>query len=199
MNCIEERNEGKYTIRIFPDEDPENPRKWNNLGTMICLHKKYTLGDQDNDTIALAREIEENCASWEAAEEFLEEQIRAMNDEIFVILPLYLFDHSGITISCSSYWFRQADSVGWDWGQVGFIFVTKKKARERFKRLTEKTREKIEEILRNEVEIYNQYLTGDVLGFVIYENNEVIESCWGYYNKDECINAALNTIEHLKH
>lgn len=33
-------------IKIERDEDPENPREWDNLGTMVCWHPKRILGDE---------------------------------------------------------------------------------------------------------------------------------------------------------
>ena len=70
------------------------------LGTMVCWHRRYALGDAHHysDPQAFSREVTARTA---------------------VILPLYLFDHSGLTISTSSGAFRACDPAGWDWGQVG--------------------------------------------------------------------------------
>lgn len=39
-----------YTIKLFFDEDPMNPRENDvNLGKMICSHNRYTLGDKQSD------------------------------------------------------------------------------------------------------------------------------------------------------
>ena len=39
-----------YIIKIFQDEMAENPREWDNLGTMVCFHPDYNLGDiQERD------------------------------------------------------------------------------------------------------------------------------------------------------
>ena len=29
-----------HTIKIFHDPDPESPREWSNLGTLICWHRR---------------------------------------------------------------------------------------------------------------------------------------------------------------
>ena len=34
------------TITIMPDADPPNPRDDDNLGTMVCWHRCYRLGDK---------------------------------------------------------------------------------------------------------------------------------------------------------
>lgn len=33
------------TIKIYHDPDIESPRAWSNLGTLICWHRRYRLGD----------------------------------------------------------------------------------------------------------------------------------------------------------
>ena len=32
-------------VTLSPDEAPESPRTWGNLGKMWCEHRRYTLGD----------------------------------------------------------------------------------------------------------------------------------------------------------
>jgi hypothetical protein len=39
---------GEYTLKIMLDCDPQNPREYDNLGKMICWHRKYRLGDEHN-------------------------------------------------------------------------------------------------------------------------------------------------------
>jgi len=70
--------------------------------------------------------------------------------------------------------------------------------------------EVIEKYLNSEVETYDQYLTGDVWGYTIYEietcdkghehENEV-DSCWGFFGHDECEkegNAVIKYLENKK-
>ena len=33
-------------VRIKRDDYPQNPREWDNLGTMVCGHRRYCLGDE---------------------------------------------------------------------------------------------------------------------------------------------------------
>ena len=55
-------------------------------------------------------------------------------------------------------------SCPWDSGQVGWVFVSKKKVREEYgvKRITESLVEKVTEILKGEVKTYDMYLTGEL-------------------------------------
>jgi hypothetical protein len=78
----------------------------------------------------------------------------------------------------------------WDSGQVGFIIATPEKIRKEFgKRITKKVRLKVDEILRNEVKVYDQHLRGAKWGYIWNYNKtcakcghseEVIDSCWGF-------------------
>lgn len=36
----------KYRVAIISDQLPENPRSWCNVGTMVCWHRSYDLGDE---------------------------------------------------------------------------------------------------------------------------------------------------------
>lgn len=107
----------------------------------------------------------------------------------FLWLPLYLYDHSGITMNTSGF------SCGWDSGQVGIIVVPKYAIRHLLypgsvNALTKKEVAAWERRLKGEVETYDHYLTGACYGGVIEtranENDEWEEedSCWGFYGHD---------------
>jgi hypothetical protein len=170
-----------YTMEIFQDEDPANPRtEWDNLGTMVCFHGRYNLGDEhDYDS--------NDFDTWEE----LKKQI-IKDEDPAVILPIYLYDHSGITISTSPFGCR------WDSGQIGFIYLSKQRAREEygFKRMSAKMKERITNYLDGEVDTYDQYLTGEVYGFDIMEGDEVIESVSGYYGEESAIEAANDMLKY---
>jgi hypothetical protein len=182
---IEKRDVGNYRIKIYLDTDPSDPRGDDNMGKMICFHNRYNLGDKhDYNT--------NDYNGWE-------EMFKAIDkkEDASIILPLYLYDHSGITMSTSSFYDR------WDSGQVGFIVATKKAIRENWgvKNVTEKMREKAESLLIGEVKTYDQYLTGDVYGYRIFDlgldgkKGKEVDSCWGFYGSDECMNEAISLAE----
>lgn len=94
-----------------------------------------------------------------------------INDEV-CILPLYLYDHSGITISTAEF------SCPWDSGQVGFIYAEKDNLTKQFGdnlNLAE-----VKNILIAEVKEYDSYLQGECYGFELYKNEELHDSCWGF-------------------
>lgn len=162
-------------IDILEDTDPESPREWDNLGTMICFYRRYSLGDKHSYS----------SSQFESWKEFAKQLIKDHNPA--VILPLYLMDHSGLSISVSSGMFRAVDSVGWDWGQVGFILVAREKVLREFncKKISAKLRARVEGILRLEVKVYNQYLAGDCYGYELKDvSDNVIDSCWGFFGTE---------------
>lgn len=182
METVNTERIGKYLIEIYPDQSPDSPREWDNLGTMICFHRRYDLGDKHDYCSG-------NYDGWE---EMKEEIIKQEN--VHTILPLYLYDHSGITMSTSPFHCR------WDSGQVGWIFVSKDKVKK--EGIDES---KIEQYLKGEVETYDQYLTGDVYGYKVFEVTECdhghehkneLDSCWGYYGEEDCMNEAKSIVEY---
>ena len=181
----------KYRINIVQDESPESPREWDNLGTMLCVHPRYVLGDkQENDR-----------RNYSNNQEYLNSIIK--NKDICVILPLYLYDHSGITMNTTGF------SCQWDTTKVGFIFVSKEKVRKEYgvKRINKELIEKVTKVLVGEVETYDQYLRGDVYGYEIYEvttcsegheHETLLDSCWGFYGEEECKTEAEGVVEYHK-
>lgn len=187
-----------HELHIVHDEDPDSPRNWDTLGTMICVHRCYNLGDvhykskleclQHIATSLGITEIINDLDMFKEIyddEEQLEDWIKSRED--FVILPLYLYDHSGITMSTSSF------SCRWDSGQVGYIYCSTNKILKEYGNTNLDTLIKVEKILEGEVEQYDQYLTGDVYGFELYKvetcnkghkHLEFVDSCHGFYGKN---------------
>lgn len=152
--ATEETLEGCKVKYIALDNEPESPRQCDNLGTMVCFHKRYILGDEEHGYRS------ETFNSWDELKSAIEE-----NGDIGVILPLYLYDHSGITMGTCPFNDR------WDSGQVGFIFVSKDKIREEFSikdtDITDEILDKAKNVLKSEVEIYDYYLRGEVYRLIV--------------------------------
>lgn len=117
------------------------------------------------------------------------ERVVPFNDDELVIMPLYLFDHSGLSISTSDTMFRMADSAGWDWGIVGVIYTTMKRMQDAGL-LTDDDNEmtwqnKAREILTLEVKTYDLYLTGQCYGYEIEDaEGDILDACWGFLGDD---------------
>jgi hypothetical protein len=166
------------TINIYQDDTPGSPREYDNLGTMVYTHFRYVLGDKEMDP---------------------DEMRKLVYRSDVISLPLYLYDHSGLTMNTTGF------TCPWDSGQVGFIYVTKEQLRREFsvQRVSKKLIKRTEEILRGEVATFDQYLCGDVYGYVITEpcekcgQPEELDSCWGFYGFDYCKQEAMAVADSL--
>ncbi len=179
-------------VEIFPDTEPLNPREdGETYGIMACAHKKYNFSDEGAEIST------SDFTTWDEVERYLIKECGAI-----VILPLWLYDHSGISISTRSFYGR-AHHAQWDSGRVGFIYATRKSIEfgQEWKYLTKERRAKIEEYLRMEIDIYDQYLTGDVYGYSVAVDGEVVDSCYGFFGlefaKEEAIVSAKHCIERV--
>ena len=218
MDTVHEEEYKNHTIKIYPDYDTEDPRKWmDQFGHMICWHSRYNLGDKHKYSDpsqfrrSLAMEVdstvEERIDYWEngngwhkianlenacdICDKHYDKIIQDALDKHAIILPLYLYDHSGITMRCHPF------SCPWDSGQVGYIYATYEQIREEYscKRVTKGIRERATNLLVSEVKEYDQFLTGDVYGFVVEDSEETeIDSCWGFYGMDYCIQEAKSSV-----
>lgn len=255
------KEEGKIKrIHIEQDNEPWNPRteQDGNVGTMMCWHRDYALGDSDKNkyknpenflqgllrqkvsekTIlnyvrngkANGIEIKYNRSDcvWELWTSYymfplegakdakfqlyseqseldwlVDDVIEALsNEDIWyllerhaniVALPLYLYEHSGIAMSTTSFNDR------WDSGQIGWIYTDKEtvlshggkiqSSKGNLIKITERNwKEGAYQNLKEEVKIYDMYLQGQVYGIVIekYDSDlkefDEINSCWGFYD-----------------
>jgi hypothetical protein len=97
----------------------------------------------------------------------------------------------GINCHPSSEGIRAFDPHGWDWGMLGYIYVTRENVRKGYdvNLVSRDVLEKAATVLEAEVEEYDHYLTGNVYGYEITRGNrqagEVIDSCWGFFGYPE--------------
>lgn len=108
-----------------------------------------------------------------------DKNLHALASEKNIILPLNLYDHSGISMSVSSFLGR-AQHAEWDSGQVGWIIATPEDIQKEYGDLSPESYQKAEALMRGEVETYDLYLRGECYGFRLYENGEETDSCWGF-------------------
>lgn len=173
MNCVTKFKKGDEILEIFIDDLDFSPRENDNLGIMVCAkHSHYSLGDVQVDNF----------------EDYLESMDLTPKD-IPVMLELWLYDHSGLSMSCSN--FDGYDPQRFDSGQIGVIYAEKSRIKEylQVKRITKKTLKRVENILKAEIWEYDQYLRGNVYYYVHskvvtcdqgHEHKEAIDSCGGF-------------------
>lgn len=178
-------------LSIKRDIDPQSPRDWDNLGTISYNHSRYNLGDEKiSDPIdwladmldfseERVRRIADRLESDYYSNRVLED-LEAEFSRNCIALPVYLYDHSGITINTTGF------SCSWDSGKVGYIWVSKEDIKKEYgwNRITKQREEKIKTYLEGEIETFDQYLTGDVYGFEFEDDEGNEDGCWGFYGTD---------------
>ena len=215
---MKDKEENEYTLEVIQDEYPDDPRNWSNVCTMVCWHRHYKIGDDHSfespdefmqhlylDVIGKHWCDEHESDDWQDVYKELQ------NTDLVLIKQINLYDHSGITISTSS---GYPYNDRWDSCCVGFIYVTKKTIFKECGGITEENwKDRADEYLEGEVQTYDQYLRGDIYGYVLtkkvihqekcphcgevireYEDEEEVDSCWGFYG--DCLeeNGILDNI-----
>lgn len=163
----------KLRLVIEQDEFSEDPRSWDNIGTMLCCNRDYRLGDC-NSNRETEEQLAEICRKYGKNDEEIDEmtfteEVRFILDQDDVCgLPLWLYDHSGISISTGRV-------CPWDSSFVGLIFVEKDfyLAQTCLKDETG-WKAKAKETLEGEIETYSDFLEGNVYQWTLYEPTVVV-------------------------
>ena len=172
---IKAYKKGNKEFRIINDNLPLEPRKeMDNLGIIHYRHRNYILGDE---------KISDNFeGSFKEYLDYLKKELKAL-----VILPIYLYDHSGITISTKPF------NCPWDSSEVGYIFTTKEKIKEFYPEfnLSKKFLEEIKQNLISEITQFDYYLKGECYGYELlthkkckecgHTEEDLKDSCYGFY------------------
>lgn len=205
---------GPYLITVQPDEMAQSPREDDNFGTMVCFHRRYSLGDRHNylDNDDFLREMyldvvgndERGARRYERMldmvcyrkdvpygtrehQQAVDEALMNVIGQKYLMLPLYLYDHSGLTMNTTGF------SCPWDSGQVGWVYASKEDALKEFggKVLTAEKREKAESLMRGEVAYYDSYLRGECYGYELYKDGDLEDSCWGFIGSLDEVREAM--------
>ena len=177
---------------IFHDENADNPRlNDGSIGFFLTKEKHYYSPDSiDNPLYRLMLDTEQEATN-------VEEHIKLMKDaahEMFMasapkdgnnhdeslhvidIYPITCYEHGNIS-------YKLGKHEGFDYSCCGFYFVTAQGLEGGLF-----TKEKIEKTIRKELEIYSQFVNGEVYGFTLYdENGVVIEDAFGLYDVKDAL------------
>lgn len=151
---------------IVQDENATNPRKdCDYLGKCLFFGAHSHLGDKHQI----------NSNDYNSFEEMKKALIKKGAS---VILPVYAYKHSGMTIATTPF------SCRWDSGQLGFIVAWREDILKEYgcKIVSKKTKEKVSGILEAEIGNLRNYIEGEVYGFKLkdLETKEELDSCWGF-------------------
>lgn len=181
------------TLRIVHDTHPSNPRTdFDQLCLMACAHGRYNLGDEKAKS-TLAEKLGVYAANYTLVELVTMAHVKGL---VFASKPLYLYDHSGITMATTPFF------CPWDSGQVGeiLIFTADIKSEFGIKRLTAKKRAELLEVaekrINDEVAEYDAYLTGDIFTLqFLDEDGEVEDSICGFVGSDVDKNGMISNVD----
>jgi len=154
-------------VSIINDDNPDSPRDWDNLGTMLYTSSHYVLGDTQTDL------------------DHIEDTIKRKD---VLYLNVYAYIHGWVKLSTSGF------SCPWDSGQCGIIYADFDTIKENYgiKRITKKIKERVYQSLKNEVKTFSDYCEGEVYGYTVKRGNDCLDSVWGFYGYDYTKNEALN-------
>ena len=160
-------------VRIEIDTDAESPASWDNVGQITYRNtSRNVLGTEPVD-----------------GEQFRDIGVGILEGRL-IGLPVYAMVHGGSSISTTAY------NCPWDSGRSGWVYCTREKAIAEFGRkiLSAAVKERTLNCLRGEVETFNQYLAGEVYGYIVERAEiggwEQLDSCWGYYGLEYATEAA---------
>lgn len=176
------QNDNKvYRLTIEQDNDPIDPREWDNIGNMVCFSRRYNLGDSHN--YSSPDDFLDTLLSDYDNELTIEQKIRKLERKGYCFLPISIYVHSGITMYVGGK-YDHFDGQ-WDCSQVGWIYTTRETIHKEYGNIRQ-WKKRAKEILTAEVKEYDMYLTGDCYGYILEEYDpaagdyEEIESVWGY-------------------
>lgn len=199
---------GRLTIDI--DECPESPRKWDNVATIVSRGGNWDISDEGWRMSAeefaefLHKKLDKKCPEIKDLTD-INSIVNCENSKNYIVCkPIYMYKHDGETISLSPFGCR------WDSGCCGYIFVFKDKILKEFPDASDDNwRDKAEEVIQSEINIYDNYIREEVYGYCLEEGHtiehkdlvtgaiwtsteyETVDSCWGFYG--DCSLDILNS------
>jgi hypothetical protein len=170
---------GNYVIKVKQEEQPESPDNW---------------GDEERFLVYDHRQFYVKRDGFTPKEIFLETK-KKKTYKGFWVFPVYAYIHSGVSLSVGSHNFPDAR---WDVSMSGFALIKRESGT-----YTEKLALNAAEGL---IEMWNQYLSGEVYEYRIFEKSkdengnkqkEMIDSSSGFYCENGCMLEAESIVNHI--
>lgn len=194
-------NGNKVQAELVYDQDATNPREWDNLGTiLIAPNKSHWVASPDG---VVDTSIPLGNNPYEHWENLRREQLNFKKSDIAIAYPITKYEHDAISLSLGY-------KSGWEYGVVGFIYVTKEQARKRYgvNRITKSIIERAETCLQSELDTLADWLNGVFYGWQIkeyaltddgldWEEVGILDGCGGYLDKEQALDDMKDILNHL--
>lgn len=193
----------KY-LSVERDEIPSNPIDDEENVHLTCWHRRYNLGHNhsyESPWQFITELARENNVAVDEDNDTISNVVNRLKEKV-LILPLWMYEHSGISISCAASFDQKPGypyNDPWDAGAVGFAWITKKEAIEQVGYSEDEWIEKASLLIQGVVETYNAYLNGDIYGYVLYEKEpdgsiKELDSVGGFYGSDVFENGMTDSV-----
>ena len=213
-NAIETQQVGAYTVKVVLDEHggDSSPREWAPLGTFWTQLPRYNSPDKFSGDIweSLAWQFDIYAKpERDSNGRFMCYDVRESDPSVIlnrvsklaVILPVYIYDHSGVAYSASDS--GNPFSCQWDSGCAGFIFISLADIRKEYgvKRVSKQLRDKVAGYLKGEVTTYSDWANGNIYSFEVEDSDgENVESCFGFIgDSDYCLSEGVDVAKAIIH
>lgn len=161
MEAIESYEHAGCTIKLHYDDDPMSPREWDQLGTIITWGRERGWGDED-----LRYEPDDTDYST------IRWAVRIRRErEATVVVPVVLADY-GSSGTCT----YVTDS----WEDANAVIIDTPEGRE----MTGVLPEHVRDVLCAEIDEMAMWAAGEVYGYVVEKDGELLNSCWGFMGDD---------------
>lgn len=193
-DALEPIQVGDYTVQVVYDQLAENPRdEFDTLGTIEVFGRfQPALGSNDCDHSANSRREKE-----------LDEALREIldDDPTAVVLPLNVKYDGVIDVAVPSTRDKFTAAIA---GYLltgdeetlvqqlpervdAFIYANTRQLIHEYEDDSPETRTIALDVMKGEIATYNQWVNGDVYGFIVTNaDDDEIDSCWGFYDIEEC-------------
>ena len=162
--------ETKPRLVIQHDEFCESPRHDSNLGYFITQDSKHYSPDEHGEIQAIMRETGEYASSQKEHIAEIKKLVSKCVSTVLEIYPITKYEHGGVKYSLGT-------AHGFDNSNNGFYIITEKSQKE-----TGVLKKDFESCIENELELYNNWVNGEVYCFILYDKDgEVEDSCGGFY------------------
>ena len=163
MEAIETIKYKGYDINIIPDNYPQSPNEWSNDDYFLVYdHRDFYVKKSGFDPEDIFENMQNGKKTYDG----------------YFYFPVYAYIHSGVHLQLKR-WFNGLPQGHneFDVSFRGFCLIKKTKG--------SYTMKKAYKIAQSVIDEWNDYLSGNVYGYRVCKNDEIIDSCYGFYGDYE--------------